>query len=72
MELNELIYAVAKLVCDEIGVSQKEYNREIRLETQIRNLRHQAKMSRKRKNVEICLDEKKKATQHAKQYHSRR
>ena len=51
-ELNEVIYAEAKLVSDEIGVPLKNTNRnskpgwEILLETQIRNLRQQAKMIR--------------------------
>ena len=49
-ELNELIYARAKLVCDKIGVTFKNTNRnskpgfEIRLGMQIGNLRQQAKM----------------------------
>ena len=44
-ELNELIYAGAKLVCEKIGVPLKSMNKkskpgwEIRLETQLRNLR---------------------------------
>ena len=54
-ELNQLIYAEAKLVCDKISVSPKITNRnskrgwEIRLETQIRNLRQRAKMLKKDK-----------------------
>ena len=45
IQLNELIYAGAKLVCDVIGVPLKSNNRnsksewEIRLETHIRKLR---------------------------------
>ena len=52
MELNELIYSGATLVCDKIGVPRKNMNRnsksrrEIRLETQKRNLCHQAKLIR--------------------------
>ena len=44
-ELNKLIYAGAKLVCKKIGVPLKSTKKkskpewEIRLETQIRNLR---------------------------------
>ena len=50
VELNEVISAGAKLVCDKIAVPLKNKNRnskpgwEIRQETQIRNLRKQAKM----------------------------
>ena len=53
-DLNELIYAGAKLVCEKIGIpskSTKEQSKpgwEIRLETQIKNLRKQARMIRKR------------------------
>ena len=36
---------------------------EIRLETQIRNLRQQAKMIRQRKTAGICWDEQRKTTQ---------
>ena len=49
-ELNELIYAGAKLVCEKIGIpskSTKEKSKpgwEFRLETLIKNLRKQAKM----------------------------
>ena len=67
-ELNKLIYSVVKLVCDKIGVLSKNMNRnsdpewEIWLETQIRNLRPQAKTISQRKNAKIW-DEKKKVTQ---------
>ena len=37
------------------------------METQIRNLRKQAKMLRKRKNGGICRDEKRTVTQQIKQ-----
>ena len=49
-ELNDQIYAGAKLVCEKIGVPSKSTKKqskqgwEIRLETQIKNLRKQAKM----------------------------
>ena len=78
-ELNELIYAGAKFVCTKIGASLKITNRnsnagwEIRLETQIRNIRWQAKMPRERKNAEPCRDDKRKAAYQAKQqYNSRK
>ena len=51
IELNELIYAGAKLVCGKIGIpsiSTKKQSKpgwEIRLETLIKNLRKQAKRS---------------------------
>ena len=50
IELNELIYTGAKLVCEKIGIppiSTKKQSKpgwKIRLETQIKNLRKQAKM----------------------------
>ena len=53
-ELNELIYAEAKLVCEKIGIPLKSKEKkskpgwEIRLETQIKNLRKQAKMIKKK------------------------
>ena len=53
-ELNELIYAVAKLVCANIGFPSKSTKKlskpgwEIRLESQIKKLRKQARMIRKR------------------------
>ena len=69
-ELNELIYAGAKQVSDKIGIPpQKDMNRNskpgwnIRLETQIKNLRKQAKRIKERKNVGTGWDEKKNATQ---------
>ena len=59
-ELNELIYAGAKLVCEKIGIPSKSTKKKskpgwgIRLETQIKNLRKQAKMIRKRKDAVTC------------------
>ena len=67
MELNELIYAGAKLVSIKVGVPLKNTNRnskpwwKIWLETETRNLQQQAKFLRKRKNTRICLDKKKNA-----------
>ena len=59
-ELNKLIYAGAKLVCKKIGVLLKSMNKkksksgwEIRSETQIRNLRKQAKMIKRRGKNDI-------------------
>ena len=68
-ELNKLIYAGAKLACEKIGIpskSTKEKSKpgwEIWLETQIKNLRKQAKMIKQRKNAGTCRDKKEKATQ---------
>ena len=68
-ELNELIYAGANLVSANIDVPRKNMDKsskpgkEIRLETQKRKLRQQAKTIRQRKNVGTCWDEKKKVTQ---------
>ena len=53
-ELNDLIYAGAKLVCEKIVVPSKSTKKqskpgwEVRLEIQIRNLRKLAKMVKKR------------------------
>ena len=53
-EVNELTYAGAKLVCEKIGVLSKSTKKQskpvwkIRLETQIKNLRKQAKMVKKK------------------------
>ena len=69
MELNELIYAEEKLVCGKTGVPLKNMNRnskpgwEMKLETQMRNVRQQVKRIRQRKNIGICWDEKRKARQ---------
>ena len=52
-ELNELINADAKLVCEKIGIPSKSTKKqskpgwEIRLETQIKKLRKQARMIKK-------------------------
>ena len=52
-ELNELIYAGAKLVCEKIGIPSKSTKKqsklgwEIWLETQIRKIRKQARMIKK-------------------------
>ena len=68
-ELNELIYAGAKLVCEKIAIPSKSKEKksksgwEIRLETQIKNLRKQAKMIKQRKDVGTCRDKKENATQ---------
>ena len=53
-ELNKLIYPVAKLVCEKIGVPSKSTKKqskpgcEICLETQIKNLRKQVRMIKKK------------------------
>ena len=68
-ELNELIYAEAKLVCEKIGIPSKSTKKkskpgwEIRLETQIKNLRKQTKMIKQRKTAGTWRDKKEKATQ---------
>ena len=66
-ELNDLIYAGAKLVCEKIGVSSKctkkqsKQGWEVRLETQIKNLRKQAKMVIQ-KDPRICGKRMEKTT----------
>ena len=68
-DLNELIHAGAKLVCEKIGIpskSTKEKSKpgwELRQETQIKNLRKQAKMIKQRKDDGIIRNRKEKATQ---------
>ena len=58
-ELNDLIYVGARLVCEKIGVPSKSTKKhskpgwEVRLETQIKKLRKQAKMM-KQKDPGIC------------------
>ena len=53
-ELNELIYARAKFVCEKSGIPSKSMKKEsnpgleIRLETPIKNIRKQAKMIKQR------------------------
>ena len=65
-KLNELIYAVAKLVCDKIGVPQGNSNKntkpgwEKRLEGQIKKLRQQAKVLRREKFSRIFWEEETK------------
>ena len=67
-ELNVLIYAGAKLVCDKIGVPLKNMNRnskpgwEIWLETQI-NVQQQTNKARQRKTLEYVGTERKIAIQ---------
>ena len=67
-ELNELIYAGAKLVCEKIGISSKSIKKkskpgwEIRLEKQIKTLQKQAKMIKQKKDARICWNKKEKAT----------
>ena len=63
-ELNELIYAGAKLVCEKIGILSKNMKEkskagwEFRLETQIENLRKQLKVIKQKKNAEMYRKEK--------------
>ena len=58
-ELNQLLYAGVKLVCEKIGIHSKNTKKkskpgcEIRLEIQIKNLRKQVKMI---KQMERCLN----------------
>ena len=68
-ELNELIYAGAKLVCEKIGILSKSTKKkskpgwEIWLETQIKKkLRKQARIIKQKKDAEICGNRKEKAT----------
>ena len=62
--LNELIYAGAKLVCENIGIPSKNTKVkskpgwEFRLETQIENLRKQLKVVKQKKKAEINRKEK--------------
>ena len=66
-ELNDLICAGAKLVCEKIGVLSKSTKKqskpgwEVRLETQIKNLRKQTKMV-KQKDPRICGKRMEKTT----------
>ena len=65
-ELNELINAGAKLVCENIGIPSKSTKKqqkpgwEIRLESQIKKLRKQARMMKR--GAEISRGEKEQAT----------
>ena len=69
-ELNELIYADAKLVCEKIGIPSKSTKKqwkpewEIRLETQIKKLRKQVRMIKKERRWN--KREKKRNRQHKK------
>ena len=66
-ELNELIYAGAKLFCENIGIPSKSSKKqqkagwEIRLESQIQKLRKLARMTRK-SGAEISGEKKEQAT----------
>ena len=68
-EVNELIYAGAKLVCGKIGIPLKSKKKkskpewEIRLETQMKNLRKQARMIKQKRDAEICGNRNEKSTQ---------
>ena len=68
-ELKELIYAGAKLVCKKIGIPSKSMKGkskpgwEFRLQTQIKNLRKQAKIIKQKKDAGIIRNRKKKTTQ---------
>ena len=65
-ELNELIYAGAKIVCEKIGIlskSTKEKSKpgwKFRLETQIKNPRKQAKMIKQKKDAGTIRNRKRK------------
>ena len=64
-DLNNLIYAGAKLVCEKVGLFLKNKNKmaklgwEIRLEKQFRNLWQQAKMIRQKKIWDVATKRKK-------------
>ena len=78
IELNELIYAGAKLVCEKIDVSFKSTKEkskpgwEIQLEMRIRKLWKQAKIIKQRKNAETCWDKSKKQHKKKWQYNLRK
>ena len=67
-ELNELIYVGVKLVCGKLGIPSKitkEKSKpewEFRLETQIKNLRKQAKMIKQKENAGIIRNRQEKTT----------
>ena len=73
-ELNDLIYAGAKLVCGKKRVLLKNTKKDsipewkIRLETQVRKLRQQAKMLKQLKNMRLYSDEQRKARRFLKKY----
>ena len=66
-ELNEIIYEAGKLACEKIGIPSKSTKkkskpkRKIRLETQIKNLRKQAKMIEKKERRWNMVKQKGKA-----------
>ena len=68
IEINELIYARPKLVCEKIGISSKSTKEkskpgwEFRLETQIKNLRKQTKMIKHKKDARIIRNKNEKTT----------
>ena len=65
-ELNELIYAGAKLVCEKIGIPSKSTNEKSKQDRKFKadkNLRKQAQMKNQRKNAGIYWNKKEKATQ---------
>ena len=68
-ELNELIYAGAKLVFEKMRIPSKSRKEklkpgwEFRLETQIKNLRKQGKMIKWKKDAGIIRNGKEKTTQ---------
>ena len=62
-ELNGLIYAGAKLVCEKSTKEKSKPGWEFRLETLIKNLRKQAKMIQQKKDDGIIRKRKEKAIQ---------
>ena len=68
LSINELTYAGSKLVCEKIGIpskSTKEKSKpgwELWLETQIKNLRKQAKMIKPKKDAGIIRNRNEKTT----------
>ena len=68
-ELNELIYAGAKLICDTIGAHQRNPNWntkpgwDIRLEGQVKKLLQARKLRNEKKNLGICWNERTKTKQ---------
>ena len=64
-ELNELISARAKLVCEKIGIHEEKFKTRMGNSTgnANRNLRKQVKMIKQRKDTGTCRDKKEKATQ---------
>ena len=68
-EFHELIYAGAKIVYEKIGIPSKstkeksEPRWEVQIESQIKNLRKQAKMIKQKENTGIIINRKEKTTQ---------